>query len=198
MYVLRPMQLRDLTQVMRVNRRCFSSPWSERIFRVELTDNPNSYWVVLEGEQPRREQKRSIWSVLTSNQAPRYNIIGFGGFWLLSGEAHISNIGIDTDYRGQGLGELLLISMLKKAIHLQAQWTSLEVRVSNLTAINLYEKYHFRTAGTKYGYYHDNQEDAHWMVVKPLNQKYDNLIDHFSALLRQRIQWTDYFAQEDS
>ena len=68
------------------------------------------------------------------------------------------NIAVDPDRRRQGIARALLDGMLDRAGH-DANYT-LEVRVSNTGAIALYERYGFRTVGTRRHYYSDNGEDA--------------------------------------
>jgi len=88
------------------------------------------------------------------------SIIGFSGLWLMVDEAHITTIAMHPHFRRKGLGEFLLVSMIDIAYSIGAKWVSLEVRVSNYTAQNLYRKYGFHEAGLRHRYYSDNQEDA--------------------------------------
>ena len=98
--------------------------------------------------------------VSTPNPNP---LVGYGGLWLMMDEAHITTLGVSPDYRGKGLGEFLLIGLIDVAMALGASWLTLEVRVSNKTAQNLYEKYTFKVSGRRKGYYTDNNEDAYIM-----------------------------------
>ncbi|MBA7589136.1 hypothetical protein ES708_31211 [subsurface metagenome] len=63
-------------------------------------------------------------------------------------------------YRRQGIGELLLISIIDLAIELNASLITLEVRISNTVAQRLYYKYGFTQVGLRHGYYTNNREDA--------------------------------------
>ena len=190
MFVLRQMRISDLDQVMVVNKRCFTIPWPERVFRIELGSSSFSHWVVLETNPPEHKS-RGLLSFLRRRE--QQQVIGFGGFWLINGEAHISNIGVDPQYQGRGLGELLLVTMMKRAMQLNASWTSLEVRISNDPAIRLYEKYNYQVAGRKKSYYHDNGEDAYLMNLRPLNNNLWSLLDRNMAQLAARLKWEDYF-----
>jgi len=69
------------------------------------------------------------------------SIIGFAGLWLMVDEAHITTIAMHPDFRRRGLGEFLLVSMIDIAYDINARWVTLEVRVSNYNAQNLYRKY---------------------------------------------------------
>jgi ribosomal-protein-alanine N-acetyltransferase len=75
-------------------------------------------------------------------------------------EAHIINIAVRETHRGKGIGELLLISSIEMANRLKARVVTLEVRITNTVAQNLYTKYGFKQAGIRKGYYTDNKEDA--------------------------------------
>ncbi len=87
-------------------------------------------------------------------------IAGFVGLWYITDEAHIVAIGVRGEYRGLGLGEALMIAAIEQAIEREARVVTLEVRVSNHVAQNLYKKYGFTARGTRKGYYSDNREDA--------------------------------------
>jgi ribosomal-protein-alanine N-acetyltransferase len=85
---------------------------------------------------------------------------GYGGFWLMYDEAHISTLAVQIAVRRHGLGELLLIALLDEAQRLDASRATLEMRVSNVAAQGLYTKYGFEVVGQRKAYYSDNQEDA--------------------------------------
>ncbi len=87
-------------------------------------------------------------------------IPGFAGIWVLADEAHLTNIAVRNQYQRQGIGELLLISIINLAAELKADFITLEVRVSNTTGQRLYQKYGFTQVGVRQGYYTDNREDA--------------------------------------
>jgi ribosomal-protein-alanine N-acetyltransferase len=75
-------------------------------------------------------------------------------------ESHVTTIATHPDYRGRGVGELLLSSLIDVSYEIGARVVTLEVRVSNSIAQNLYRKYGFREAGIRKRYYSDNHEDA--------------------------------------
>jgi ribosomal-protein-alanine N-acetyltransferase len=195
MYVIRPMQLRDIAEVMVVNRRCFPSPWSPWAIRFDCEQNPYSKWIVLETHTPEDPNRfGKLWKKFNPTTMTT-QIFGFGAFWLINGEAHITNIGVDPAYRGMGWGEALLISMLRSACEQEASFTSLEVRISNQPAINLYEKYAFQIVGRKADYYRDNREDAHIMATGPLNMGYRHMLERHMGRLERRLEWHDYFSR---
>lgn len=73
--------------------------------------------------------------------------------------------------RGQGIGELLLIGSLRAALEYGSSVVTLEARVSNFVAHRLYEKYGFKSAGFRKGYYADNREDAVIMTTSPIHSE---------------------------
>ncbi|MFC1984212.1 ribosomal protein S18-alanine N-acetyltransferase [Chloroflexota bacterium] len=87
-------------------------------------------------------------------------ITGFTGFWIMAGEAHITSIAVREIRRRQGIGELLLISVIDLANRLNAHVVTLEVRVSNTVAQSLYYKYGFTQTGLRRNYYIEDREDA--------------------------------------
>jgi ribosomal-protein-alanine N-acetyltransferase len=87
-------------------------------------------------------------------------IIGYGGMWIIMEEAHVTNIAVLSSFRGRKLGERLVSELQRTASFLGAERMTLEVRVSNQIARNLYEKLGFYSVGRRRGYYSDNGEDA--------------------------------------
>ena len=99
------------------------------------------------------------------------NCTGLVGLWYVHDEAHIVMIGLSPGERRKGVGELLLISALKKARHKGSRIVTLEVRRSNEVARKLYRKYAFREVGIRKKYYADNNEDAVIMTTPPIQKK---------------------------
>ncbi|EJY54864.1 ribosomal-protein-alanine acetyltransferase [Alicyclobacillus hesperidum URH17-3-68] len=137
--VIRRMLLRDLDQVLRVEHRSFTAPWSRQAFIGELVENRLARYVVAEYDQ---------------------RIAGYAGFWMIMDEGHITNIAVDPDFRGLKLGETLLKTLMSICMAAGGRKMTLEVRVSNEIAKNLYRKYGFERVGIRKGYYTDNNEDA--------------------------------------
>ncbi|MDT8862397.1 ribosomal protein S18-alanine N-acetyltransferase [Alkalihalobacillus sp. MEB130] len=142
---VRFMTVDDLDVVLEVERDSFTTPWDPSIFLNELTTNQFANYLVYEVNG---------------------DIIGYCGLWIVMDEAQVTNVAIRSTYRGQGHGERLLryvISFLKQMGVLKL---SLEVRVSNYVAQNLYRKIGFVEGGIRKNYYADNLEDALVMWVK--------------------------------
>ncbi len=95
--------------------------------------------------------------------------MGYAGLWLMSDEAHITTIAVHPKYRGEGIGELLLVQIIDSARDIGARWLTLEVRKSNQIAQALYQKYTFREMGLRRRYYSDDGEDALVMWSEPID-----------------------------
>ena len=168
--VVQRMALQDIPEVMAVEKESFPLPWSATAYRHELAQNEHSHYVVVRQRGLSRVYPRrrwiDRWLKKPESQPP---VIGYGGFWVLGEEAHISTIAVHPDWRGQGIGELLLAAMVDLAVALEAQVVTLEVRVTNIVAQNLYRKYLFEEVGRRRRYYRDNNEDALIMTTPCLD-----------------------------
>ena len=100
----------------------------------------------------------------------RTPVLGFVGVWMAVEEAHLVTIAVHPKYRGNGLGELLLIGALDLAAGLRASTVFLEVRLSNDVAKRLYDKYGFVLSRVRKAYYSDNGEDALEMAVDGIDR----------------------------
>tara|TARA_B100000029_G_scaffold367273_1_gene360727 strand:+ start:2088 stop:2753 length:666 start_codon:yes stop_codon:yes gene_type:complete len=101
--------------------------------------------------------------------------------WFMSDEAHITGIAVRSDFRGQGLGELMLISSIHESIRRRSSAVTLEVRVSNYIAQALYKKYGFKEVGVRKRYYTDNHEDAYIMTTDLIDS--DEYGENFNNLV---------------
>src|SRR5215207_10168514 len=149
-FAIEAMRLEDLPVVQAIEQASFSSPWPPNAYRSELeTNRLASYLVVrVDGE-----------------------IVAYGGMWLMVDEAHITTFAVHPAWRRQRIGEQLLLAFLDLAVIRQAHEATLEVRLSNLAARRLYEKYGFRPVGLRPRYYSDDNEDALIMTTEPLDEQ---------------------------
>jgi ribosomal-protein-alanine N-acetyltransferase len=173
-----PMALDDIARVMEIDTLSFPLPWSPTSYRYELTQNPNSHFVVAVagGAPPAGGPKEpdslvdrlnpSHWFRPAAPPPPARQVVGYGGFWFIVDEAHISTIAVHPDWRGQGVGEILFVNMLEQALDVGALTATLEVRVTNAPAQALYRKYEFEQTGRRKRYYRDNGEDALLMTAE--------------------------------
>jgi ribosomal-protein-alanine N-acetyltransferase len=163
-YKVEPMQWADVPQVMAIERKAFTLPWSDYTYRHELLENRNAHYLVARRLNGSLLSK-STWLMRLFKTEPKAPIVGYGGFWIVLDEAHISTIASDEQWRGHGIGELMLLAMIERSVELGAHEVTLEVRVTNAVAQNLYRKYGFEVVGRRPGYYRDNNEDADLMTV---------------------------------
>jgi len=182
------MELEDIPHVSGIEREAFPPPWPATNFRRELTVSSLTHYLVAYEElheNPATELEDADCNVGSSGSklgtlrasfrrlfrgeaaevAPTQLILGFAAIWFMAGEAHLANIAVREAYRQRGVGELLLISVIKLAIERDARFITLEVRLTNKTARALYKKYGFVEAGIRHGYYTDNREDAVLMTA---------------------------------
>ncbi len=192
-YTVEPMRLEDIDEVVAIERRSFPTPWPIGAYRFELRQNPRAHYFVA---RPRHKSEEGVeerpqgglWARLkrSSPPSPKGHVVGYGGFWLVAGEAHISTIAVDLRLRRRGIGQLLLASMIEKAVALGANYLTLEVRASNPEAQELYRKFGFQEVGRRSRYYSD-KEDAVLMSVEELTPSYWEHFGELVTALRERL-----------
>ena len=186
-YSLRPLKSQDVPQATEIERDAFPTLFPPTSFQRELKHRISNYLVARRLSDPELESPgptdyppvdaplsvgrflegaKTLWSKRRSSWEPGQSyIVGFIGTWYLTDEAHIVSVGVRSELRGFGIGELLLIGSVEHAMERGADVLTLEVRVSNQLAQNLYEKYGFTTKGLRKAYYTDNREDAYIMTT---------------------------------
>lgn len=137
--VVRKMELKDIDDVLVVEKNSFSVPWTRGSFEKEIKKNLLSKYYVAVVEE---------------------KVVAYGGMWLIIDEAHVTNIAVQPEYRGKKIGKELVSFMIQEARGLGINKMTLEVRRSNTVAQNLYKALGFIPCGVRPGYYHDNGEDA--------------------------------------
>ena len=139
------MTMEDIPAVVEIEKEAFATPWTQEIFVHEMTGNDYAHYIVAVTED---------------------EVIGHCGMWVVLDECHITNVAVRKSLRGHGIGEALM----RKAIELckanEVRLMTLEVRVSNHTAQNLYRKLGFQDGGIRKNYYTDDHEDALVMWVE--------------------------------
>jgi ribosomal-protein-alanine N-acetyltransferase len=137
--VLREMTVEDIDEVLYIEKETFPIPWSKDAFEKEISENELSIYLVAEVET---------------------RVAGYGGFWKILDEAHITNIAVKNEFRGKGIGDAVLLGIVDYCDTHKIPHITLEVRLSNTVAQNLYKKYGFKSEGIRPKYYTDNDEDA--------------------------------------
>lgn len=197
LYQVEPMQVSDIPEIMAIERQSFQTPWTPDAYRYELAHNPHAYYYVV---RPQKEATQSAtieemdgWRIKLRRLLGRPKqtappILGYAGFWFAAGEAHISTIAVHPQARRQGLGELLMIQIIEEAMALEADFVTLEVRVSSHGAQRLYEKYGFKRKDRRRGYYSNNREDAWIMTVDSLRDpEFQALFERNKRMLRKKL-----------
>jgi len=186
-YSLRPMYKEDIAQVTGIDREAFPTQLPPPNYQHELQNQLARYIVACDDtktvEEPEVKPEKGLSRLVSrikrwfnhnhspsneSSPSDKEYIIGFAGIWVLTDEAHITNIAVRQQYQRRGIGELLLISTIDLAKELKASIMTLEVRASNIAAQNLYSKYGFIQVGIRRGYYLDNREDGVLMSTESI------------------------------
>jgi len=141
--MIRKMTLEDLPQVLNLEKELFSSPWSEKNYIYELEENPYGHYVVLEEDE----------------------IEGYLGLWLNEDSLQITTLGVDSGQQNKGYGQTLVAYAIDFAKKNRVSVITLEVRISNLKAIHLYEKNGFKKVALRKQYYSHPDEDAVLMMI---------------------------------
>jgi ribosomal-protein-alanine N-acetyltransferase len=173
-FKIRKATAEDAPAIAEIEKLCFAAPWAEGDLARDIGENIlASYTVAITKEKNRHcERSEAIQTRkdcpetgLPRRSAPRNDesndkLVAYGGIWVVLDEGHIMNIAVHPDYRRGGLASMILLEMLKGAREKGATRFTLEVRKSNEPAIALYERFGFKKAGYRKGYYKEENEDA--------------------------------------
>lgn len=117
----------------------FSMPWSKEHLRRDMLEN-----------------KLSIYIVALCDE----EVVGYAGMWHVVTEGHITNLAVRSEYRGQGIGSMLVQKIIDISKTKEMHGITLECRISNTIAQQLYKKHGFKHEGLRKHYYTDTKEDA--------------------------------------
>ena len=195
-YSLRPMRLEDIAQVTEIEREAFPTMWSGINYKRELGNLQREYLVCVHNgmQAPVLSAPKRGFLDIIRRRSPSYSteeapelVVGFVGLWFSAGEGHILSIAVQEAYRGLGLGELLLLGAVELTHSREQQVVTLEVRVSNTVAQNLYAKYGFSQVGIRRAYYSDNREDAYIMTTSTLaTAEYQEVLNNLRIQFAER------------
>ena len=158
---LQRMQKSDVDNVINIEEKAYGEHhWSKESFLNELSNDLARYYAAFDLDG---------------------NLVGYAGCWQILEEVHITNIAVSPDFRRQKIGERLLRQIIDDCYKNKAKYITLEVRVSNNAAIKLYEKYGFKSLGTRKGYYQNNNEDA--LIMWTENIFYDKFKLNYEKIL---------------
>lgn len=137
---IQPMQKSEVEEVLKIEERAYGDHhWSKDSFYGELSNELAHYYSAYDDKGV---------------------LVGYAGYWGIIDESHITTIAIKPEFKRKKIGEALLNKILEECYKNKIKYITLEVRKSNIPAINLYEKYGFKSLGTRKGYYQNNNEDA--------------------------------------
>ena len=142
-----PMRLEDVPAVHRIERASFPIPWPDYAFRQEIQTNRLAHYLVVRAG---------------------HETVGYGGLWLMVDEAHVTTFAVLPEWRRRGVGGRLMVALMEVALDLRARFMTLEVRLSNRPARELYGRFGFMPVGLRPRYYSDNGEDALIMTTDPI------------------------------
>ena len=142
--ITRLMTAEDVDAVHEIDLASFAIPWTRDAFAKEAENNCARYLVLCEDGKP----------------------VAYAGVWFVLDEGQITNIAVHPDHRRKGYGAAITRALLRHAKDAKLESVSLEVRVSNTAAIELYKKAGFAEAGRRKGFYAKPTEDALVMVCK--------------------------------
>lgn len=197
---VRLMRKEDIAQVTKIDHEVFPTLWPPTNYKRELENRLAHYIVACDARETAEESRvevasgKDVSGLMSkvkrlfnymrffgeeSSPSSREHVIGFAGFWIMADEAHLTNIAVRKSHRCQGIGELLLISIIDLAAELNTSTITLEVRASNTIAQSLYSKYGFVQVGLRRGYYVSEREDGVLMSTEDIHS------DSFQARFQQ-------------
>ena len=148
---IRRLDLHDLNGIEAIEKRAYPTPWSRSMFASELAKPTSICLGAFEGEE-------LVGYVINSRYVDAW---------------HVMNVAVDPEHRGRGVGTMLLERLFDLTATDAHRGYTLEVRVTNVKAIDLYERLGFRSRGLRRGYYTDNREDALIMWKDPVARDLD-------------------------
>jgi [ribosomal protein S18]-alanine N-acetyltransferase len=148
-----PATLAELDGMVRIEEQSFSAPWSRKMFEAELSGNPFA----------------QVWAAWSTGQPRRPELIGYVCFWVVFEELRLMNLAVVSSWRRRGTGRELVRRVLAWGCDNGARRALLEVRASNMAAMQLYQQAGFRVLGRRERYYTNPIEDAILMGLEPIS-----------------------------
>jgi ribosomal-protein-alanine N-acetyltransferase len=159
-----PLRRRHLRSVMRIEAQVYPRPWTLPLFLSELSLRSSRYYL-----------------------AARVGgtVVGYAGLMFAGDEAHVTNIAVDPAWHRQHIGSRLLLQLARQAIAVGARHLTLEVRVTNKGAQQMYRRFGFEPAGIRKNYYAESREDALIMWAHHIDtDQYTALLDGIATRMK--------------
>jgi len=145
-----PMRRRHLRSVLRIETLVYPRPWSHSLFLSELAlRGSRAYFVARVGR----------------------DVVGYAGLMISGDDAHITTIAVDPTHHRHKIGTRLLLVLTREALARGARHMTLEVRLSNHAAQDLYRRFGFGPVGVRKNYYQETNEDALVMWVHEIDSE---------------------------
>ena len=148
MIEIRRMEMKDIPEVVEIDRSSFTLPWTERSYKYEVQENSAA----------------RCWVTMVDGRVASMLVL-----WLIVDEAHIATIATHPQFRRRGFARQILIKSLVSARGEGALKSLLEVRARHVIAQKIYCDIGFVEVGRRPMYYRDNGEDAVLMTLENLN-----------------------------
>lgn len=162
------MHRRHVKEVVDIERTIFPQPWSPTLYLSELAL----------GSATRR------YYVALSHGA----VVGYAGCMVMVGEGHVTTIGVAEEWQGHGIGKRLLYQLARDARSMNAEALTLEVRMTNTSAQELYRTFGFVPAGIRKNYYAEINEDGLVMWAHDIqSEEYERRLDEIGVAITKRL-----------
>ncbi len=154
---VQPMRRRHIRSVLRIEQQVYPRPWSSSLFLSELAlRSTRAYYVARIGRE----------------------LVGYAGLMMTLDEGHVTTIAVEPRRHRSKIGTRLLLVLVREAIARGATALTLEVRMSNTAAQDMYRRFGFGPVGVRKNYYQEVNEDALVMWAHEVDQPgYAALLD---------------------
>ena len=175
---IKPLTPEKIPEIVALDRVCLGGLWTASAYLREIESSRSTLLVLY---------------IRNSREEPAI-AIGLACLWAIVDEAHITLLAIASKYRRQGLGQLLLLTLLHDAVARQLEWATLEVNINNNKAIDLYQKFGFEVVGTRKGYYQPTGDDAAILWLKDIQQpEFKSSLVRRQENINRRLRQNQYY-----
>ena len=173
-----PVTSERVSEIVALDRVCLGGLWTASAYLREIESSRSTLLALY----------------LKGSQEEPGMAIGMACLWAIVDEAHITLLAIAPKYRRQGLGQLLLLTLLHDAVARKLEWATLEVNINNAKAIDLYQKFGFEVVGTRKRYYQPAGDDAAVLWLKDIQQsEFKSTIARWEQTINRRLRQNQYY-----